>query len=157
MQLTHILTAAGLVPAMVSAKEAISRRAVGCSYTTTAEDGATCDSFASSWGITAADLTGLNPGIICPNLDTSKSYCVMGTVNDDPEPVLAAPDTTLRTSTVTATATAPGHSPTMPGVVANCDVFHKVVAGDQCDKITSDYSLSLDQFKRWNTQVNDGT
>lgn len=154
MQLSH-LVAAGLAPAMASA---LSRRAIHCSYSTDADDGSTCDSFASAWGITAAHLTALNPGIACPNLDNSQSYCVFGTVTDEAEPEAAAQSTTLRTvaTPTTTTAADPSHSPTMPGIAANCDGYHKVVAGDQCNNIAARYHITVPQLRSWNSQINAG-
>lgn len=73
MQLRYLL-AAGVFPRIISAKGAHSRRAVDCQFSTTADSGATCESFASAWGLSVDTLESLNPGISCPSLDTSKSY-----------------------------------------------------------------------------------
>lgn len=167
MQLTHLL-AAGLVPGLVSARAAHSRRAVDCDFSTTADSGATCESFAGSWGLSVDDLQKLNPGISCPDLDTSKSYCVIGTVNDDsPATTTQPPVTTLKTSTttkassttqasVTTSQAAPSNSPAMPGLADDCDGFYKVASGDQCDTIAKKFGISDAQFKSWNSEINDG-
>ena len=76
MQLTRLLTA-GLVPSLVSA-------AVECDFATTAGGGATCENFASSWGMSLDDLKSLNAGIACPNLDAAKSYYVIDSVTFNP-------------------------------------------------------------------------
>lgn len=55
--------AVGLFLGTVSARPAFHRRGVDCSFSTTADSGATCESFASSWGMLVDDLTSLNPGI----------------------------------------------------------------------------------------------
>ncbi|KXX78971.1 Protein RETICULATA-RELATED 3 [Madurella mycetomatis] len=47
-----------------------------------------------------------------------------------------------------------GPMPQMPGVVENCDGFHKVVSGDQCSTIVQKYGISTAQFMGWNTQLN---
>ncbi|OGE55357.1 hypothetical protein PENARI_c004G11538 [Penicillium arizonense] len=126
MHLTALLTV-GAVPAMGAA---LAPRAVNCDFATTADAGATCASFSSNWGLSVTDLQKLNPGITCPNLDTSKSYCVVGTATDEPTP----PTSTTTTATQpTSTDSAPSNSPTMPGIASNCDGFHK--------------------FKSWNSQV----
>ena len=122
---------------------ALAPRAVNCDFATTDDAGATCASFSSSWGLSVTDLQKLNPGITCPNLDTSKSYCVVGTATDEP---------TTYTNTTT-TDSAPSNSPTMPGIASNCDGFHKVSSGDQCDTIAKKYSITEAQFKSWNSQV----
>jgi hypothetical protein len=128
MQLKALL-AVGSVPAMGAA---LAPRAVNCDFATTADPGATCASFSSSWGLSVSDLQKLNPGITCPNLDTSKSYCVVGTATDEPTP---STSTTTTATQPTTTDSAPSISPTMPGIAANCDGFHKVSPGDQCDTI----------------------
>ncbi|KAA8652421.1 uncharacterized protein ATNIH1004_001325 [Aspergillus tanneri] len=125
---------------------ALSRRAVECDFSTTADAGATCSSFASSWGLSVDTLQQLNPGITCPNFDTNKLYCVIGTVSDN------TPSTTLTTTTTTEPA--PGNFPTMPGVADNCDSFYKVLSGDQCDTIAAKHSISVAQFKSWNSEIN---
>ncbi|KAL4861950.1 hypothetical protein BDV12DRAFT_190754 [Aspergillus spectabilis] len=147
------LVAAGLAPGMALA---LSRHAVECDFSTTADGSATCSSFASSWGISVDTLQQLNPGISCPNLDTSKLYCVIGTVTDDPE----EPNTTLTittcttTSTTTTTSAAPSNSPTMPGIAENCDSFYKISSGDQCGTIAASHSITVDQLKSWNREIN---
>ncbi|KAJ5647451.1 hypothetical protein N7490_003823 [Penicillium lividum] len=147
MHLAALITV-GAVPAMGAA---LARRAVSCDFSTPADSGATCSSFASSWGLSVENLQQLNPGITCPNLDSSKSYCVIGTATDDP------PSTTSTTKTATSatpTEAAPSNSPTMPGIADNCDGFHKVSSGDQCNTIATQYGISESQFKSWNSQVN---
>lgn len=39
----------------------------------------------------------------------------------------------------------------------NCDGFHKVSSGDQCDTIASKYGISVAQLKDWNTEIDDST
>ncbi|KAK1779165.1 hypothetical protein QBC45DRAFT_432873 [Copromyces sp. CBS 386.78] len=172
MQLTRLqVLAAGLMPAMVSAR-ALSRRAVDCAFATAPDRGATCESFAASWGQSVDELKKLNPGITCPNLDDSKLYCVIGTVTADPTPsssTSSTTSTTLKTTTTTTTsstkvsttsfssttaAPAATNSPQMPGIVADCDGFYKVVSGDSCDTIASKNSITTTQFKTWNTEIN---
>ncbi|KAK4241301.1 hypothetical protein C8A03DRAFT_12390 [Achaetomium macrosporum] len=161
---------------MVSAR-VVSRRSVDCTFSTTADGGATCESFAASWGLSVDDLKGLNPGITWPGLDTSKTYFVIGAVTDHPPTSTStskftqAPSTTLKTSTATSPP-APSNSPTMPGLAENCDRFYKVASGDQCDTVTQKDGIStaqfmswpiytaagitLDQFRSWNTQIDEG-
>lgn len=143
MHLTTIF-AAGAVPAMAAV---LNPRAVACDFSTTADAGATCSSFASSWGLSVDSLKQLNPGITCPKLDTSKSYCVIGTATEEP------PSTTSTTTKITTTVSAPSDTPTMPGAASNCDGFHLVSSGEQCDTIAAKYGISEAQFKSWNTQV----
>lgn len=44
----------------------------------------------------------------------------------------------------------------MPGLAANCDNFHKITSGDQCDVIETKYGISDAQFKSWNSEINAG-
>lgn len=50
----NYLVAAGLAPAMANAS--FSRRAVLCDFATAPDKGATCESFASSWGLELSEL-----------------------------------------------------------------------------------------------------
>ncbi|KAL4737494.1 hypothetical protein BDV11DRAFT_191680 [Aspergillus similis] len=43
----------------------------------------------------------------------------------------------------------------MPGTASNCNRFHLVVDGDQCDSLASAYDISLDDFYTWNPGVGD--
>ncbi|KAL4772369.1 hypothetical protein BDW60DRAFT_216720 [Aspergillus nidulans var. acristatus] len=52
-------------------------------------------------GLSVSELQEPNPRITCPNIDTSKSYCVVGTVTED------LPGTTLTTTASTVTTTTP--------------------------------------------------
>lgn len=161
MHLTALLVV-GAVPAMAAA---LTRRAVNCDFSTTADAGATCSSFAGSWGLSIDNLQQLNPGITCPNLDTGKSYCVIGTVTDEPSSTTSTTTTTTTKASTTTTTTkastttdsAPSNSPTMPGIAANCDGFYKVSSGDQCNTIAAKYSISEAQFRSWNSQVDAST
>jgi LysM repeat protein len=166
MQLTHLF-AAGLSTALVSAKATNSRRTVACDFSTTADNGATCESFASSWGMSVNDLKDLNPGIKCPNLDTNDLYCVIGTVTKDPAATTFKTSTTKKASPTTkepsptttkapaTTTEASANTPQMPGLAEDCDGFHKIASGDQCDNIANRYGISVDQFQSWNSEVND--
>ncbi|KAK2760453.1 LysM domain-containing protein [Colletotrichum kahawae] len=178
MHITRLLAAAGLLPGIVFAKTGTqSRRAVDCAFSIPPGNGDTCASFADSWGVSVDDLKKINPGITCPGLDTSKSYCVIGTVNDDPESTTTATSTrrtTLKTSTSKPSTTpktssnkpsttskksstappAPSNSPAMPGLAANCNAFYKVSSGDQCGTIAAKHGISTAQFRSWNREVN---
>lgn len=162
MQLKHLLT--GLAPGLVSAA-ALHRRDVACDFSTTADAGATCESFADTWGLSVDDLKKLNPAIACPDLDISKSYCVIGTVTEDPTTSTTSTSTVTTTTTTTtteaptSTTTKPTSTtePQMPGIADNCDAFYKVKSGDQCDTIAKANNISEEQLKNWNTEIDDST
>lgn len=141
----------GLLPDLLAARSVrYTRRGVECSYSSTPSASDDCDSFAASWGITTANLKELNPGINCGNLDTSREYCVIGEVTNDPEP------TTTTTTSKQPEPTDDGHSPTQEGIAKDCDKYHKIVSGDQCDSIESKYQISHSQFSKWNPAINEG-
>lgn len=72
------------------------------------------------------------------------------------------PSTTTSKSSVptpstikTTTADVPTNSPTMPGIVDNCDGFYKVSSGDHCDTIAETYGITTAQLVSWNSEIND--
>ncbi|KAG2016846.1 hypothetical protein GB937_006048 [Aspergillus fischeri] len=95
-------------------------------------------------GFKSAVLLGLLPQLLC----------VIGTVSDDPEPTTTTPSTTLTTTTSTTTTSSSPYQPTQPGLAANCDKFHLVASGDQCDTIEAKYGITDAQFKAWNPSIN---
>ncbi|KAL4993233.1 hypothetical protein BDV10DRAFT_190164 [Aspergillus recurvatus] len=70
-------------------------------------------------------------------------------------PASCTPAQVSATTTGTPTPTSTMPSPTMPGTASNCNKFHLVVDGDQCDKLASSYDISLDDFYTWNPGVGD--
>lgn len=44
-------------------------------------------------------------------------------------------------------------SPTMPGVVGNCQKYYLVASGDTCIAVESKYGISQAQIMQWNTNV----
>jgi hypothetical protein len=149
MHLANVV--AGLAPGMALAL-ALARREVECDYETTANAGETCCSFASIWGLSVDILQQLNPGMNYPELDTSKSYCVIGTVIEDPDQSITAPTTTTHTTTTKSTTA----TTTAPSIAENCDAFHKISSGDQCGTIAARYSITVDKLKSWNSEINEG-
>jgi hypothetical protein len=43
----------------------------------------------------------------------------------------------------------------MPGIAENCDAFYLILSGDQCDSIASRHSITVDQLKSRNSEIND--
>lgn len=173
----HIIAAAaGLLsgPALASAK-AHARRGVECYFDLPAESGETCESMASSWGISVGEFININPGVNCVgDLEAGKSYCVVGeytpdepttaptqpqpptpTTTNPPTTSTTQPPTTIQTSTTATSAPDPGVSPIMPGADANCDRYYKVESGDSCDVVASKNGITVAQLKSWNTEIND--
>ncbi|KAL5360967.1 hypothetical protein BJX96DRAFT_175789 [Aspergillus floccosus] len=165
MQLIHLL-AAGLVPALASA---LVHRDVDCIFNMTPGSGDTCESFAGAWGLSVSDFQALNPGVTCPALDPTQSYCVMGTVIDPPGTTLTTTTTTMTTTTkpptttttmttkkTTTTTSATGPTPTMPGIADNCDGFYKISSGDLCDTIAQRHGITVAQLRSWNSEIDAG-
>ena len=57
-----------LAPQLIDALAVQVRQSVTCDFSTAANSGDTCTSFASEWGLTVAAFEAINPGISCPNL-----------------------------------------------------------------------------------------
>ncbi|KLU86068.1 hypothetical protein MAPG_05087 [Magnaporthiopsis poae ATCC 64411] len=170
MHTSYLLVgAAGLVPALVAAQHPeMLKRGVNCSFATSPDRGATCESFASSWGLSVEELQKLNPDVSCPNIVAGRDYCVIGEVTADPTTTIrtakptttiittrvTVPGTTLKTTTSpTTSAPGPSNSPAMPGIAKDCDKFYKVSSGDTCDAISRKYSITVAQFRSWNSEI----
>ncbi|PLB35219.1 LysM peptidoglycan-binding domain-containing protein [Aspergillus candidus] len=139
----------GLLPQLLSA-------AIVCDMSAAASKGDTCESFVKAWGTTVEEFEALNPGVSCPSLTEGRKYCVIGTVTGGPDPT-STTTTTLKTTTkATTTTSSSKYEPTQPGVPANCDKFHLVASGDQCDTIEAKYGITDAQFKAWNPDVDEG-
>ncbi|KAK8012877.1 LysM domain-containing protein [Apiospora marii] len=161
-----LVGAAGLIPALVAAQHpAMLKRGIDCAFATSPDRGATCESFAAGWGLSVEELQKLNPGVTCPNIDIARDYCVIGEVTGDPDPTptttskissTSTTSTTLKTTTSPTTTTgapAPSNSPAMPGLADDCDKFYKVASGDTCDAIAKKNSITVAQFRSWNSLV----
>lgn len=167
------ILAVGLVPGAVYAWPAHVRRGVDCQFSMAPDSGATCESFASSWGISVLDLKSLNPGIDCPDLDADNFYCVIGTVTEDPPTPSPRPSTTSSTrpstssthpivtktsNTAVTTTTAAGNGiatpqPTQLGMVSNCNKFFFVPRDTSCSSVLHSAQISLADLFRWNPSV----
>jgi hypothetical protein len=184
MQLIN-LVAAALIPRAIVAWPAHVRRGVDCLFSTTPTSDASCESFSSSWGLTADDFKNLNPGTSCPDLDINKLYCMIGSVNDDPlattstssTPTIANPTTSttsrqvvtpsstavptsskLTTVVIATTSASNGVAtpqPTQPGMVPDCNKFHFVARGVSCNQITSYEKITQTELVRWNPDILD--
>ena len=132
----------GLLPQLISAT-------VVCNFSSVANKGDTCSSFASSWGQTLANFQALNISISCSTLTAGQSCCVVGTVKDEP----ATTTSTITTTALTTTTSTSQYEPTQPGIPQNCDSFHLIASGDQCGTIEAKYGITDAQFKAWNPSI----
>jgi hypothetical protein len=172
IMLLKFLLAVGLIPGTVYGWPAHVSRGVECDFSTAPDIGATCESFASGWGISVVDLQSLNPGINCPDFGTDTVYCVIGTITNDPPTSSPRPNTTASTkpstssaspivtktsSTVTSTtATGSGITtpqPTQPEMVSNCNKFFFVARNFNCNSVLSSAQISLADLFKWNPSI----
>jgi LysM repeat protein len=142
----------GLVPQLIAARTLQARQSVSCDFSTAANSGDTCSSFAASWGLTDSNFAALNPDVSCPgDLVAGQDYCVIGTVTTGAPTTTAQPTTTAKpTTTSTQTTSSSPYQPTQSGLAANCNNFHQVASGDSCDAIEKQYGISNADFSSWN-------
>jgi LysM repeat protein len=95
-----------------------------------------------------ADFIKWNPavGSDCSGLWLNTYYCI------------GIPGTPTASTSKVPSSTSPGNgiktpTPTQPGMVSNCDDFHLVKSGDNCEKIANANGITVAQFIKWNTEV----
>ncbi|KAM7198731.1 LysM domain containing protein [Naviculisporaceae sp. PSN 640] len=110
-----------------------------------------CPGIAAQYNIPLAQFYAWNPdvGSNCNNLWLEEYVCVR-TVGYVPP---TSTTTTTRRTTTTTTGGISTPTPFQPGMNPNCKQFHKVVSGNTCATIASQYGISLSNFYAWNTGV----
>ncbi|KAK8043699.1 hypothetical protein PG993_006129 [Apiospora rasikravindrae] len=140
-----------------------------CTWWFVAGTSDTCDQVLATYGLTRAQLDRYNPVLASSCAFVSgNSYCIEQNWGQDPEPepqpTTTATATTFTTSTrsteAPVTTTDPGNGvetpkPIQPGMVSNCNKFAFVSPGTTCGQILSANKISLDDFVRWNPEVDD--
>ena len=108
------------------------------------ESGQGCALIAGQYGISLSDFYTWNPtvGENCGGLWANVYVCVSVIGGSPPEPTPTQPGNGITTPT-----------PVLPGMVDDCDVFHKVEAGDGCWDLATAAGISLDDFYAWNPQA----
>ncbi len=106
-----------------------------------------CRDVATAHGISLSDFYAWNPALKgdCSGLWPDFYVCV-GLIGQ----------TATTQATATATTTGNGIStpqPTQPGMVSNCNKFHKVEVGQVCQQIADLYGIGLGNFDTWNPKV----
>ncbi|RYP87131.1 hypothetical protein DL769_000590 [Monosporascus sp. CRB-8-3] len=103
-----------------------------------------CAGIASNNNIRLTDFIAWNPavGSDCRAL-WADTYACVGVIGDP----TAAPTTTKDGNGI-ATPT-----PTQPGMVGNCNKFHKTKKGETCSSIVQNNGISMAQFLKWNHAV----
>ena len=83
-------------------------------------------------------------------------YMEKGDVVDGPTSSVPASTTVTPTGSTTATPTGPSPtSPTQTGQPSNCNKWHTIVDGDDCQTVADDYGLTKEQFLVWNPVVSE--
>ncbi|KAL4820370.1 hypothetical protein BDW67DRAFT_172612 [Aspergillus spinulosporus] len=108
------------------------------------ESGDTCTSITQSAGITLSQLTLWNPGVGsgCSSLWLGYFVCISR--------VGVTATNTITTTTGNGISTP---TPTLPGIVKNCDAFYLVKSGDGYAAIASSKGISLSQLFSWNPNL----
>ncbi|KAJ5966592.1 hypothetical protein N7481_013306 [Penicillium waksmanii] len=105
--------------------------------------GDSCDAIEASAGISLHNSPNGTPtSMTCSNIWLDYYVCIH------------VPGAT--TTSAAPTPTDGGKPPTQSGIAANCDNFHKVSSGDQCDSIEAEFKITHDQFIKWNPSINPG-
>ena len=118
--------------------------ATNCNKFYQAKAGDNCYDIAKAHNIDLSNFYAWNKALggDCSGLWAEYNYCV-GLIGGPTKP-----PTPTTTGNGIATPT-----PTQPGMVNNCDAFHKVKSGDTCAAIASQYGISVGQLTTWNPQV----
>ena len=155
-------------PQMIAALVLQARQSITCGFSTPANSGDTCSSFASEWGLTVSALEVINPGISCPNLVAGQDYCVISTAATTISSISSSSSTVTATSStstgiftsikayttlVTTTTSALLTKPTQSGLAANCNNLHLVASGENCLEIESQYDITVSDFSSWNPSI----
>ncbi|KAK3342345.1 hypothetical protein B0H65DRAFT_575430 [Neurospora tetraspora] len=121
--------------------------------------GQDCPAIQYLYGITFDQLLRWNPaiGASCQGMWANTYLCVSTTT--DQTTLITSTKTTVITTSKPTTTAGNGISTPQPiqtGIPTNCDKFHTVVAGDECQAIANKYSVSLSQFYAWNPAIGTG-
>lgn len=110
------------------------------------KDGDSCAAIASDNGITVTQFYNWNPsvGAGCSTLWNGYYVCV-SIVGVEPKPTTTDQGNGIATPT-----------PTQPGMTGSCKKFHKVVDGDNCDKIADNAGITQAQLLKWNPGIGSG-
>ena len=117
------------------------------------QSGDECNTVALNFTITLAQLLEMNPAInsTCGNLEIGVDYCV-ATVEGTTITV-APPSSTSSVSATTTSTFVAAPTQTVTGTTSECYKWYVVASGDDCSKITSEFEITLAQFRAWNTYI----
>ncbi|CEL01034.1 hypothetical protein ASPCAL00626 [Aspergillus calidoustus] len=112
------------------------------------KSGDTCASIAQSASISVSQFTAWNSGVGTGCTSLWLGYFVYVS--------RVGAMATLTTTTTSAGNGIATPTPTLPGMVANCDAFYLVRSSDGCAAIASSKGISLAQLDAWNTNLGTG-
>jgi len=117
--------------------------------------GDTCAAIAASHGITFAQLVSYNPAInkFCTNLASDTNICV-GPSGPQFTPTTIPGVVATFDNYVTATVPPPGPVPF--GTTKNCGRYYQINPGDNCQQISLNNTITVQDFKEINPSVNAG-
>ncbi|KAI5291815.1 hypothetical protein KEM54_006392 [Ascosphaera aggregata] len=115
-----------------------------------------CASIASSQKISVSDLLSYNPTLnsACSNLIVNNNICV-GSSGTEYTPTSIEGATATKTDQY-ATATVTPKGTVAGGTTRKCGKYHKVTAGDTCERISLMYSISVELFLAINPSAGKG-
>lgn len=128
-----------------------------------------CNLIAQANSLTLDDFYALNPSLddCCSNLLLSEAYCVAGlqgasatslaTTSACSYYTSTSVTSSIQSTTATATkhATAAAPTQTRAGSSTACYEWYTVQSGDNCYAIEQKYRITFEQFRAWNTDVDE--
>lgn len=144
-----------------------------CATWYVADGSLTCTQICLNYGVAINLFTEANPALNKTTCDddlvVGDAYCLDPITGWDW--TTSANSTTIPSATASATATATGGSsattspsatvsgavptPTEPGAIDTCTVWHYTVSDDTCYDIAQNAGITLDDFYAWNTDIGD--
>ncbi|KAM7185212.1 LysM domain containing protein [Naviculisporaceae sp. PSN 640] len=117
------------------------------------QSGNTCATLEAQYGITRSQFLTWNPAVSSnceSNFWAYYAYCVGTTVVT----TTTSSSSSTRSSTATPVTTGPP-GPTMTDAPANCNGWHLIATGDDCDNVASRYGLTRAQFIAMNPSISE--
>ncbi|KAI2780282.1 carbohydrate-binding module family 50 protein [Daldinia loculata] len=128
-----------------------------------------CNYFESYWGLSHDDFIKWNPSVKhdCSGIKIGHSYCVKvrhdqsvsASISISTTATVTPPPSTVEKALMTnqttiAVSAPPSPTLTQAGIMKDCNIYYRAVAGDTCSKIISKYKISDPaQFMKWNPAV----
>ncbi|KAK6952061.1 hypothetical protein Daesc_006590 [Daldinia eschscholtzii] len=128
----------------------------GCNAYHKAVAGDTCSKIVSKYKIPSpAQFIKWNPAVEadCSGLKMNYFYCVGTKELSDIDPVTSSGAGVGMTTGIPPGCIRVHPTPTQPGAVCKCKVWHQVAMEDTCVSIEVHYKITAEQFNKWNPLV----